>query len=106
VLEELPVQRFRYIYVVDGTTGLAYKVNVGIDLRLVSVKGATKIEALHHPLFHENVEIPVYVAQREAGKLLFQLVVDPVSRRMGAGVLENLEDAVTLFALAKFFLGH
>lgn len=106
VLDEFLVEGVGNIDIDYPPAGFADKVEVRLDLRLVPVKGASKVEPFYQSLLYEDVEITIDVTEGEARKLPFELVVNRIGRGVATCVLKQGENTVSLLALAKLFFRH
>ena len=82
-------------------TTLADKVMVRQGGSLEPVKPASKVESAHQPLFRKNPQVPIDCAQTEVRELLSHPVEQPLRRRVTPGLSKDLEQAITLSALAS-----
>jgi hypothetical protein len=95
----LKLQGNRYIF--NGPTDITDEVIVGLPVCFIDVGTASKAETVYQALLDENIEIAIYVPQAQGGELCFQLVTDEMCRQMVSAGLEEVIDAITLFALAN-----
>jgi len=90
----------RNIQVYHRIAVIADKMIMRLYAGLKPVKRAPKVDFVDKSLFDQNIEVAVDCPHAEIGKLIFQLMIQPVCGRVNICIFENFKDTVTLFAVS------
>lgn len=95
-----PTLLLRKLNVLDRTAPITDKVKMAFPIGFIHIEGAPKPESVCKALIYKDIQIAVHVTETQRGKLVPQLVIDPVGGDVNVSGFQQFKNPLTLFALS------